>query len=95
MTISREHLPPSYVIAKQIEADAATATADLLGQQARVANQTGDNYVLVTVLFASVLFFAGVSTKVRQRRSQQILLGMAFVVLVAGGPFRLSFPIEI
>jgi hypothetical protein len=84
-----------YAIVQQIEADEATTTVDLRGQQARDANQTGDNYVLVTVLFASVLFVAGVSTKVPERRSQQTLLGLASVLLVAGGAFLLSFPVEI
>jgi hypothetical protein len=60
-----------YAIVQQIEADEATTTVDLRGQQARDANQTGDNYVLVTVLFASVLFVAGVSTKVHGRRSRR------------------------
>jgi hypothetical protein len=84
-----------YVIAEQIEAEELAATADLRGQQARDANQTGDDYVLVTVLFASVLFFAGVSTKVRGRRSQQLLIGMALVLLATGGTILLTFPVEI
>jgi hypothetical protein len=84
-----------YVLAEQIEADEATATADLRGQQARDANQTGDNYVLVTVLFASVLFFAGVSTKVRGRRSQEFLIGMAVLLLAVGVTILLTFPVEV
>jgi hypothetical protein len=84
-----------YVIAEQADADAATATADLRAQQARDANQTGDNYVLLTVLFASVLFFAGVSTKFDALRVQQALLTMAVLLLVVGIGILLTYPIEI
>ena len=84
-----------YVIAEQAAADDATATADLRAQQARDANQTGDNYVLLTVLFASVLFFAGVSTKFDSVRVQQALLSVAVLVLLAGVGLLLSYPIEI
>lgn len=84
-----------YVIAEQAEADQATATADQRAQQARDANQTGDNYVLTTVLFASVLFFAGVSTKFDEVRVQKGLLGVAIVLLVVGVGLLLSFPVEI
>lgn len=84
-----------YVIAEQAEADQATATADQRAQQARDANQTGDNYVLRTVLFASVLFFAGVSTKFDEVRVQQGLLGVAVVLLVVGVGLLVSFPVEI
>ena len=84
-----------YVIAEQIDAAEATAAADLRSQQARDANQTGDNYILATVLFASVLFFAGVSTKFDKRRVQRSLLTMAVVLLLFGAGLLLSFPIEI
>lgn len=84
-----------YVIAEQAQAEEATATADLRSQQARDANQTGDNYVLLTVLFASVLFFAGVSNKFSTVRVQQALLGIAVLVLLAGVGILLTFPIEI
>lgn len=84
-----------YVIVEEVEAAEATATADLRAQQARDANQTGDNYVLTTVLFASVLFFAGVSTKFDERPVQLGLLAVAIVLLIAGGALLLSFPVEI
>jgi len=84
-----------YVLAEQAEVTDATATADLRSQQARDANQRGDNYVLTTVLFASVLFFAGVSTKFDAVRVQQGLLAMAVTLLLVGVAILLSFPVEI
>ena len=56
------------------------------------ANQTGDNYVLTTVLFASVLFFAGISTKFRGRWVKTALLSFGFAAFIAGILLLLTFP---
>jgi ferric-dicitrate binding protein FerR (iron transport regulator) len=62
----------------------ATARFD----EGREANQTSDNYVLATIFFAAVLFFAGIATKFS---SDRVALGaMAFGTLVfLGGLARL------
>jgi hypothetical protein len=52
---------------------------------ARQANQFSDQYVLLTVLFATVLFFGGVSGTLRSRRLQLTAFAIAvllFVVIV-------------
>ena len=41
--------------------------AEMDSNAAKDANQQSDNYVMLTVLFAAVLFFAGVSTKLKIR----------------------------
>jgi hypothetical protein len=46
------------------------------------ANQIGDNYVLATVLFASVLFFAGISNKFERTIVQEALVGLALAMLI-------------
>jgi hypothetical protein len=58
------------------------------------ANQTGDNYVLTTVLFASVLFFAGISTKFRNRGIRVALLVFGFAAFVIGASILVSFPLK-
>lgn len=73
-----------YVVAKGVEANELSALADDKSTEARAANQNGDNYVLTMVLFASVLFFAGVSSKMSSRRNQILMLSFGVVVLVAG-----------
>jgi hypothetical protein len=73
-----------YVVAKAVEADELSALADEKATAAREANQNGDNYVLTMVLFASVLFFAGVSSKMSSRRNQILMLSFGIVVLVSG-----------
>ena len=73
-----------------VEAETLRARADQLAAEARTANQNGDNYVLTTVLFASVRFFAGVSTKLASDRDKAILLSVAVAMLIAGAITVLS-----
>ena len=82
-----------YVVAKGVEADALTKLADEKAAAARTANQNGDNYVLTMVLFASVLFFAGVSSKMNRPRNRVIILGFGVVTLFVGIVILVSLPI--
>jgi hypothetical protein len=82
-----------YVVAKGVEADQLTALADEKAAAARTANQNGDNYVLTMVLFASVLFFAGVSSKMNRPRNRVIILGFGVFTLIVGLVILASLPI--
>lgn len=82
-----------YVVAKGVEADNLTAVADQKAADARTANQNGDNYVLTMVLFASVLFFAGVSSKMNRPRNRMIILGFGVLTLIVGIIILVSLPI--
>jgi hypothetical protein len=84
---------PVYQVAERQEADALTLVADEKSALAREANQNGDNYVLTMVLFASVLFFAGVSSKLVRTRNRVIALGFGLVLLASGLVIVLSLPI--
>ena len=97
--ITNPNAPPTpftmddYVVADLVIADELSATADEKAQAARDANQNGDNYVLTMVLFASVLFFAGVSSKLVRKRNRILALGFGVILLVAGSVILLSLPI--
>ena len=82
-----------YSVADAVEADRLSDLADEKAQAARDANQNGDNYVLTMVLFASVLFFAGVSSKMIRPRNRMLVLGFGLVTLVAGIVILVSLPI--
>lgn len=84
---------PVYVLQDRIEADRLAVAADEAAALARVANQNGDNYVFTMVLFASVLFFAGVSSKLVRIRNRVFVLGFGVVLLIAGSIILLSLPI--
>jgi hypothetical protein len=73
-----------YQLAAAQEADDLLAQSAVDRQDALDANQNGDNYVLATVGFALVIFFAGVSSKLVARRNRWITIGLA-IVLFAGG----------
>lgn len=64
---------------------AATAGTD--------ANRNSDNYVLVTVLVALTLFFAGIATKFASLRSQMTLLGLAGAAGVVSAVVLVALPV--
>jgi hypothetical protein len=82
-----------YTVAASDEADRLATVADEKALEAREANQNGDNYVLTMVLFASVLFFAGVSSKMNRPRNRMLVLGFGLVTLTAGIAILVSLPI--
>ena len=67
------------------KATEATATA-------AEANRTGDSYVLVTVIMASVLFFAGVGTKLSGKAMRITMLVVAGLLCVGAIAAMLSLP---
>ncbi|HEY1178219.1 MAG TPA: hypothetical protein VGF17_18850, partial [Phytomonospora sp.] len=71
------------------------AQADALASTAQAANQRGDNYVLTAVMFALVLFFAGVAGRARAARTRVALAVLAVVALVAAVITLATFPVEI
>lgn len=68
--------------------------ADAATEVARTANQQSDDYVLVTVLFAIVLFFAGLAPQVKWGHGQVAMLVIASLVCLGGLSLILRFPVE-
>ncbi len=56
------------------------------------ANQNNDNWILATVMFASVLFFAGISTKFKSSRIRALSIGLATFALVGSTVLVVSLP---
>lgn len=86
---------PQYHLAKTTEADQLTATADQRTAEARTASQRADSYVLTTVLFAGVLFFAGVSAKLSVHRNRMIMITLAGATLLAAVSVVATLPITL
>ncbi len=84
-----------YVVADASRADRLTTKADRLAAEARAANQRGDNYVLATVVFATVLFFAGISSKFDNNKHRATLLIMGGLMMLAGIVVLATFPVEL
>lgn len=71
---------PERLVESQELEEAATAKFD----EGKDANQTSDDYVLSTIFFASVLFFAGLSSKFSSNRVAMLALGFATFVFISG-----------
>jgi hypothetical protein len=86
----KEYIPPGTTEAAAADQHAESRFADAL-----VFNQRGDNYTLLTVLFALVLFFAAASTRLGSERAERLMLAVAIVFLISGIVVLATFPIDI
>ena len=92
--------PPSpfamkeYVSAAQVESDGLLMVSEQKFQEARQANQTSDNYVLLTVMFASVLFFCGISTNFESFPIRGTLIVFAIIVYIIAFNILGRYPIH-
>ncbi|WP_353827095.1 hypothetical protein [Agromyces sp. SYSU T0242] len=84
-----------YVPEGTAEAEELTARADAKFAEALENNQRGDNYSLLTVLFALVLFLTAMSQREIASWVARVLLGMAFVITIVGVVIMATFPIRI
>jgi hypothetical protein len=82
----------SYVPPGTQEQAALDARANAKYVEALRNNQRGDNYTLLGVLFALVLFFAAMATRFANRRLQLGMLAFASVAFLLGVVFLISFP---
>jgi hypothetical protein len=60
---------------------------------AQKANETSDTYVLLTVLFASVLFFGGIAGTLASRRLRLMILAISLALFVVTLVFLATMPI--
>jgi hypothetical protein len=86
----KEYIPPGMN-----EAASADRRADARFDEALAYNQRGDNYSILTVLFALVLFFAAASTRLGSSRTQWILIAVAMMFLIVATATLATFPIKI
>jgi len=86
---------PEYRLQARDDADRLEAEATAASEDAARFNQRSDNYVIMSVLFASVLFFAAISSKLRAPRNQMTMLSIATVSLVVGVLVVATFPVEV
>ena len=93
---ARQSVPDARVRAS---ADAAGKGARCAGGSevcARPMKRTNApiSYVLLTVIFASVLFFGGISTQFESRAIETGMLVVAMIVLIATAAVMLTFPLK-
>jgi hypothetical protein len=86
---------PQYRLAANVKAQRLDGVAAAQADLAKTDNQRGDNYVLAVVLFATSLFFAGISTRLATRRSEAAILGLGCVLFVGALIWLATFPVSV
>ena len=84
-----------YRLAPRQEAERLDAAAETSAAEVRRDLQRASNYVLTVVLYAVVLFFAGMSTKIGNRRLRWILTVAGCLVLVTALAWITTFPVSL
>jgi hypothetical protein len=84
---------PEYRLAETARAAELDARADELYREGTVAKTNDDHYILSTLFFAAVLFFAGISLRLDWRPLRHAVLGMASVLLLTGVGYLLTLPV--
>ena len=85
---------PEYLASLQGEYKALDAQAEELIVQAEEAGRTGDSYILTTVLLATALFFAGVTSSFRYPIVRTALLTGSVLAIAAAMTRVIDLPIS-
>lgn len=80
----------SNLFAPSTAADEAAAAASILSED---AGANSDDYVLLTLFFATALFFAGVTASFNTRFTKIVLLSAATCTLLFAGVQLLTYPV--
>ncbi len=83
-----ESVPPAAEAARLAE------VADEQSALARLDNQNSDDYVITVVILATVLFFAGVSNKMKSRRNQNLMVFLTLAMMTWGIVRLATLPIH-
>ena len=75
---------PQYEVPDAARADSLSAEAEQKVADSQHAANMNTNYVVVALIFALVLFFAGVATKFRNPKLQAALVALAIICAVFG-----------
>ena len=85
---------PQYRVAEAVKSQQLNTAAGTYADTAGTANQRSDNYVLAVVLFASSLFFAGISTKLRSLRQREVLLALGWAIFLGTAIWVATSPVS-
>jgi hypothetical protein len=84
-----------YRLAASNEAERLEATAAAASEHAKEANERADAYMLAVVLFASSLFFAGISTKLQTSGARTAILGIGCLLFLGTLIWIVTFPVRL
>ena len=72
---------PEYLDSQLGDYEATQAKSEAKDVEAKEAGKNGDDYVLLTVLLAAALFFAGVTTSFKLQAARLVLLMLAALLI--------------
>jgi hypothetical protein len=84
----RDYLDDLFAASIAADEQAATAT-----ERSEEAGTHADDYIQLTLFFASALFFAGITASFANRLSKLMLLGGASVILAVAGVLLAGYPV--
>ena len=84
-----------YQVAAKKQAEELDAEAEASAAEVRLDIQRSSNYVLTVVLYAIVLFFAGMSTRLNNRRLRWVTTIAGTLVLVGALTWVATFPVSL
>jgi len=85
---------PEYRLPEQVAAEQMDQLAVEKFTEAGQADEHADNYVLLTVIFATVLFFSGISGKFQWRVIDGVVLAFGVIVLLGGLVLLVQIPMQ-
>ena len=84
-----------YQVAARNQAAELDAAAEASAAEVGINIQRSSNYVLTVVLYAIVLFFAGMSTRLSNRRLRWVTTIAGTVVLLGALAWLVTFPVSV
>jgi hypothetical protein len=86
---------PQYKLAATAEADRLESKAAAFSARVARVIQRADNYSLAVVIFASSLFFAGISTRLRSSTTRMVVLGLGWTLFFGSVTWIATFPVSL
>ncbi len=86
---------PQYRLAAIAAADRLEVKAAASSKRAGGFIQRADDYSLAVVLFASSLFFAGISTRLRSSTTRMVVLGLGCALFLGSVIWIATFPVSL
>src|SRR3954453_3067447 len=86
---------PEYQLASRTEAEQLDADSQASAAQVLLYIQRSSNYVLTVVLYAVVLFFAGMSTRLKSARLRWVMTLAGCAVLLGAVAWLATFPVSV
>jgi hypothetical protein len=86
---------PQYKLAATAQADSLEAQAGAASERVGRFIQRADNYSLAVVLFASALFFAGISTRLSSHTPRMAVLGLGYALFLGSAIWIATFPVSL